>query len=108
MSCNLNSLPKLDFTSSSLNISSLKGFDVNMNLTSNVDFNYYSIDNFNDSQNIQQIIAEPENFCVLNSNIRSLSANIDNLTKMLSDLSCKFNIIGLSETKIRLGNSTVT
>ena len=40
-------------------------------------------------------------FSTIHFNIRSLSANHDGLTMLLSDLQHSFDVIGLSETKIK-------
>jgi transcriptional antiterminator len=103
-----NNLPRLELTSCVSNISTLRESDVDRNFISNVDFNYFTNNSFNDNQNIEQIISESDSFSALHSNIRSLSANHDHMTSMLSDLNCHFNIIGLTETKIRVGKSLVS
>ena len=104
----LNNLPRLELTSCLSNISTLRESDVDRNFISNVEFNYFTNNSFNDNQNIEQIISESDSFSALHSNIRSLSANHDHLTSMLSDLNCHFNIIGLTETKIRVLKSLVS
>ena len=40
-------------------------------------------------------------FSTIHFNIRSLSANHDGLTMLLSDLQHSFDVIGLSETKVK-------
>ena len=40
-------------------------------------------------------------YSTIHFNIRSLSANHDGLTMLLSDLQHQFDVIGLSETKIK-------
>ena len=42
-------------------------------------------------------------FTALHCNIRSLSANHDNLYHLLQELDCQFSLIGLSETKFKKG-----
>ena len=42
-------------------------------------------------------------FSTIHCNIRSLNANFDNLRTMLSNIDFSFNIIGLTETKIKFG-----
>ena len=39
---------------------------------------------------------------MLHANVRSLAANHDKLTSLISDLTHNFHLLGISETKIRL------
>ena len=69
------------------------------------DFKYYTPEDFlNDD--ISQSKSMPF-FSTIHFNIRSLSANHDGLTMLLSDLQHSFDVIGLSETKIK-SNSDLT
>ena len=47
-------------------------------------------------------------YCTIHFNIRSLSANHDGLTMLLSDLQHQFDVIGLSETKIKSNCDTTS
>jgi exonuclease III len=78
----------------------LSGPDVDNNLSYQVDFNYYSIPNFQNNDSIGQLFSKNSSFSVLHSNVRSLSANHDKLTTLLCDLKHNFHIVGISETKI--------
>ena len=100
-----NNLPRLQIISSLSNIPMLSGPDVEKNLLNHVDFNDYPIPSFKSSTRVKQLISAPDSFSVLHSNIRSLSANHDELTTLLSDLNSKFSIIGLTETKIKIDRS---
>lgn len=44
-------------------------------------------------------------FSALHCNIRSLSANLDNLQHMLSELYFPFSIVGLTEIKLKVDHS---
>ena len=103
-----NDLPRLQLLSGLTNISSLKDFDVDSNFGNNVDFDYYSTDQFSNNQNIGNILTELDSFSVIHNNVRSLSANFDHLINVLSVVKCKFDIIGLTETKIRFDHPTIT
>ena len=72
-----------------------------------IDFDYYSIHKFHSCETIRQSISNTS-FSVLHHNIRSLAANFDDLTLLLSDLKHDFNIIGLSETKIMIDKPPLT
>ena len=80
----------------------LVGSDAESNLAAEVNFDYYSIHEFHSSQFIKDSIAAESCFSVFHGNVRSLVANHDNLTTLLSDLNHNFNVIGISETKIMI------
>ena len=86
----------------------LRDFDFDRNFTSNDDFDCFTTRSFNDNQNVQQMISESDSFSKLYSNTRRLSSNFDDLTTMLADLNCQFNIIGITATKIKAGNPPVS
>ena len=46
----INNLPRLQLLFGLTNIFTLKGFDIDSNLGNNVDFDYYSIDQLNNSR----------------------------------------------------------
>ena len=78
--------------SSLTNVPNLIDADVDNNVLSQGDFNYYYSVN---------------DFSVIHSNVRSLAANHDKLTIMLSNLGHNFHVIGLTETRIMNGNDPV-
>ena len=47
-------------------------------------------------------------FSIIHCNIRSLSANFDSLSTLLSDLQHNFSIIGISETRLLVGRDQIT
>ena len=49
-----------------------------------------------------------DHFATLHCNIRSLNSNFDNLGQMLSELSCNFSVIGLSETRISINQGNLS
>lgn len=93
----LSNLPILEFTSTINNHPNLSANDPESNIPSKVNFDYYSPHNFHSSPDIQNSAAQIH-ISFLNCNIRSISANFDHLTQMLSDLNYHFNVIGLTET----------
>jgi len=66
----------------------------------NFHFNNFSTNDFCSDNEIGNCISG-KHFSVLHSNIRSLSANFDNSTQLLSELQHNFSVIGLTETKIK-------
>ena len=68
-------------------------------MPSDINFNYYTSSEFLNNQEITDCIADNA-FSFLHCNIRSVSANLDNLNHLLFELDCSFTIIGLTETKI--------
>ena len=93
--------------SSLTNVPNLIDADVDNNVLSQGDFNYYSVNDFQNSESIRQIRSENTSFSVIHSNVRSLAANHDKLTIMLSNLGHNFHVIGLTETRIMNGNDPV-
>ena len=81
--------------------------DIDWQIPSNVNFKYYSIEDFHDDPEIQEIINE-KSLSVLHCNIRSLSANHNKLSVMLSELGSPFSLIALTETKIKYGEDLIT
>lgn len=65
----LDSLPRLNLISSLTNMPNLSGVD--NNLSYQVDFNYYSIPNFQNNDSIGQLFSKNSSFSVLHSNVRS-------------------------------------
>lgn len=96
---NLKHLPKLAWLSTITNTPHLSHCDPEHNLPSKVNFQYYNTHEFHVSSDIQDSLNQHP-LSIVHCNIRSLQANFDNLTNMLSDLQYPFKIIGLTETWI--------
>lgn len=96
----IDNLPRLELFSNLTHISNLIDADVDNNVPSQVDFNYYSVNDFQNSESIGLMRSENTFFSVIHSNIRSLAANHDKLTTMLSNLGHNFHVIGLTETTV--------
>ena len=67
-------------------------------------FQYYNPHEFHDNHYINEYFSD-KCFSTLHCNIRSLSANLDNLQHMLSDLYLPFSIVGLTEIKLKVDQS---
>ena len=100
-------LPLLDIGSSITNIPHLTNSDVDLHMPYDKNFNYYTAHDFHINQDVIECYDGSNSFSVLNCNIRSLSANFDNLVNMLSELHYPFSLIGLSETKIKFGQDSI-
>ena len=59
--------------------------DVDLHMPYDINFNYYSTQDFHNNQEITDFLSEKA-FSFLHCNIRSLSANIDNLNTLLHEL----------------------
>lgn len=94
----LESLPSFDISTFSNNNSTLSSIDIDLQLPSLTNFDYYSTHEFHSSKDIQSTIC-PQAFSAL----RSIEANFDAFHQMLSDMNHPFLITGLSETKIKVG-----
>ena len=94
----LGSLPILNIVSPVSNIPHLSNVDLDM--PSDTNFGYYTPHDFHSSNNITEYLSTHMAFSAMHCNIRSLSANHDNLIHMLSELNHSFPLTGLSETKI--------
>ena len=99
---NLESLPCFDLSTSINNNPNLSSIDIDLNLPSVTNFGYYSTHEFHCNEDIKSTISDRA-FSALHFNIRSLSANFDDFFHMLSDMKYSFSVIGLSETKIKVG-----
>ena len=102
MANELKCLPRLELTSCLNNINNLTGWDMDTenNLFGQVNCDYYTADDFKTSDTVHEFVSNTTCFSALNFNIRSLQANGEDLSYLLSDLSHNFSIIGLSETKL--------
>ena len=103
----LNSLPHLDILTSNSSIPSLLDIGIDQQIPSCTNFNYYSRRRFHSDADINKLNSTND-FSLLHSNVRSLSANHDNLLLMLDNLKFQFSIIGLSEIKLKVGQSFIT
>jgi hypothetical protein len=97
----LNSLPHLDILTSNSNMPSLSDIDMDQQIPFNTNFKYYSPHDFHSDADINNLSAS-NNFSVLHSNIRSLSANHDKLLIMLDELKFQFSVIEISEIKLKV------
>ena len=98
----LAKLPRFEILSELDNVPNLNNFDVEGNFSQEINFDYYTVEQFSNKVNVNHDRSSQNNsFSVIHCNIRSLSANCDNLCTLLTDLDYPFNIIGLSETKIK-------
>ena len=94
-----NNLPFLNITSPVSNIPHLTNRDIDLHMPTDNNFGYYSMQDFNNRNDIIECKSNPKAFSALHCNIRSLSANFDCLLNMLHGLNLSFPLIGLSETK---------
>ena len=72
-------------------------------MPSNTNFGYYTPHDFYSSNNIIECLSNHKAFSAMHCNIRSFSANLDNLIRILCELDHSFPLIGLSGTKISHG-----
>ena len=99
MACDLaNSLPSLSITSPS-NIPHLTDLDADLNMPLDNNFCFLSTHDFHSNYDINECLLSGQSFSLINCNIRSLSANFDKLSNMLSELYFPFSLIGLTEIK---------
>ena len=80
--------------------------DIDLQMPYETNFKYYTPHEFHASEEVANIFNK-KSFSALHLNVRSLSANIDPLCNLLSDLHHSFSMIGLSETKIKYGNDPI-
>ena len=103
----LNNLNNLNILSSIESIPSLSDIDADINLPYQCNFKYYLTHDFYNSQEIRDTSYTQESFSILHCNIRSLTANVDSLSNLLTELSHSFSIKGLSETKLLVGKDPI-
>ena len=96
-----NTLPCLNITSPNT-FHHLTNSDVDLNMSVDQNFSYYSIENFKSNYDINECSSNKTSFSALNCNIRSLPANYDNFMHMLSELNFPFSLLGFSETKFKV------
>ena len=96
----IRSLPFLDITYPVSNIQYLSNVDIDKHMPSDTNFGYYTPHDFHSSNDFIECLSNDKAFPALHCNIRRLSANLDNLLYMLSELNHSFPLTRLSETKI--------
>ena len=79
----------------------LSDLDADQNFPSQSNFKYYSVHDFHVDEEIKNL-SSSDSFSVLHCNIRSLAANCDKRSYLLSDLKYSFSVIGISETRIKV------
>jgi hypothetical protein len=95
----LESLPFFDLYSQISKSHGLTDVDVDGQIPSQTNFNYYSAHDVHSSAEIQ-MLKSGKSFSAIHCNTRSLSSNLDSLNELLSDMDHHFSIIGISETKL--------
>ena len=95
-------MPYLNIASPISNIPHLTSIDVDHNMPTDQNFNYYTTHDFHSDYDISECSTDLKTFLALHCNIRSLQCNHDNFVHMLSDLQFPFSLIGLSETKFKV------
>ena len=98
------SLPFLEITSPPTSIDQLASSDVDLHLPYDMSFQYYNSHKFQDNRYISEYFSD-KYFSALHCNIRSLSANFDNLQHVLSELDLLFSTVGLIEIKLKSDQS---
>jgi exonuclease III len=96
----LNNLPQLDLIEVLNSRNNISNLDPDLNIPSQSNFQYYTTDEFQTNDIINECISS-DHFSCLHSNIRSLNSNFDNLIQMLSEFSYNFSVIGLTETRLK-------
>ena len=108
MACDLaNSLPSLSINSPS-NIPHLTDLDADLNMPLENNFCFYSTHDFHSNYDINECLLSGQSFSLINCNIRSLSANYDKLSNMLSELYFPLSLIGLSEIKQKIDQTPIS
>ena len=81
---------------------SLSDFDMDENLINTVNSKYY------DMTELKNVQKTNESFSIFHTNLRSLSANLDELHLLLCFSKMTFDVIGISETKEQVGKGFLT
>ena len=100
-------LPYLNLTSPITNIPHPTNLDVDLNMPTDQNFNYYCVHDLHSSHDIAECSSGKMSFSALHCNIRSLSSNQDNFLHMLASFNFSFSLIGLTETKIRADENPI-
>ena len=77
------------------------------NILYDINFDHYTPHEFHSKVCIRNAISKKP-FSIIHCNIRSLSANFDSLSTLLSDLQHNFSVIGISETRLLVGREQIT
>ena len=99
---NYSNLPQLDLISALNSLNDLSNIDPDGNIPIQTNFKYYTSQEFANDLQIKNCITSSNCFSVFHANIRSLNANFDNFTHLLSELNHTFSIIGLTETQLNV------
>ena len=102
MTSRLEFLPSLELSASINNNPNLQSFDIDLQLPSTTNFRYYSSHEFHSNNDIQSSLSD-KTFSALHFNIRSVARNFEQFLILLNDMNHNFSVIGLTETKIKLG-----
>lgn len=71
-------------------------------------FCFYSTHDFPDNYDIKECLLSGQSFSLINCNIRSLSANHDKLSNVLSELDFPFSLIGVTEIKQKIDQPPIS
>ena len=102
------SYPYLNAGASDSILRHLINLDIDLQLPSHRNFEYYSPHDFHSNFDIRECFKNNLCFSTIHCNIRCLSVNFDNLLNMLSELYYSFSLIGLTETIFKVGQPEVT
>ena len=94
----VNSLPSLSITSFS-HIPHVNDLDADLNMPLDSNFGFYCTHDFHSNYDISECLLSDQSFSLITCNTRSISANFDKLSNMLSELYFPFSLIGLTEIK---------
>ena len=94
----IDNLPRFELLSKLDKISSLIHHENNFMQQTN--FQYYTLEDFLNNENLNRS-KQTLSFSTIHFNIRSLSANHESMTLLLSEPQHAFDVIDLSETKIK-------
>ena len=100
MSNQLCPFSRLDIASPISNIEHLTNSDIDVHTPFDLNFNYFNTHDFHANEDIINCLTS-NSLSFLNSNIRSLQANFDNLVNMLSELYFPISVLGVTETKLK-------
>ena len=96
----IDNLPRFELLSKLDKISSLNHHDVENNFMQQTEFKFYTLEDFLNNENLNRS-KHTLSFSTIHFNIRSRSANHEDMTLLLSETQQAFDVIGLSETKIK-------
>ena len=93
----LSLLVPYEIRSKLVNMPSLSDFDMDENLINTVNSKYYDI------TKLKNVQTPNESFSIFHTNLRSLSAHLDELYLLLCSSKMTFDVIGISETREQVG-----